>query len=75
MKKLEKYGLSKSEIQIKMNEAMNEINEKKEIDINNYDLENLIERPRIASVLKPNLDLYSHEKNNKDKKSKKIKIH
>jgi serine/threonine protein kinase len=78
MKKLEKYGLSRSEIQIKMNEVMNEINEERkkkeaEIDINNYDLEDLIERPRIASVPKVNLDLYSHEKNNKDKKSKKTK--
>jgi serine/threonine protein kinase len=78
MKKLEKYGLSKSEIQIKMNEVMNEINEERkkkesEIDINNYDLEDLIERPRVASVPKVNLDLYSHEKTEKEKKSKKPK--
>jgi len=79
MKKLEKFGLSKSEIQIKMNELMNDIKEEKkkkeaEIDINNYDLEDLVERPRIASVPKVNLDLFSHEKNNeKDKKSKKNK--
>ena len=77
MKKLEKYGLSKSEIQIKMNEVMNEINEERkkkssEIDIHNYDLEDLIERPRIASVPKVNLDLFSHEKE-KEKKSKKLK--
>ena len=29
MKRLEKFGLSKSEIQIKMNEVMTEINEEK----------------------------------------------
>ena len=78
MKKLEKYGLSKSEIQVKMNEVMTEINEERkkkenEIDINNYDLEDLIERPRVASVPKVNLDLFSHEKNEKEKKSKKLK--
>jgi serine/threonine-protein kinase SRPK3 len=78
MKKLEKYGLSKSEIQIKMKEIIDEINEDKrkkeaEIDVNNYDLEDLVERPRIASVPKVNLDLFSHEKNNDNKKSKKDK--
>ena len=44
-----------------------------EIDINNYDLEDLVERPRIASVPKVNLDLFSHEKNIDNKKSKKDK--
>ena len=82
MKKLEKYGLSKNEIQIKMNEVMTEIDEERkkkenEIDIHNYNLEDLIERPRIASVPKVNLDLFSHEKKDKDKdkdkKSKKLK--
>ena len=78
MKKLEKYGLSKSEIQIKMDEVMTEINEERkkkerEIDINNYDLEDLIERPRLSSVPKVNLDLFSHEKNEKEKKAKKQK--
>ena len=78
MKKLEKYGLSQSEIKIKMKEIIDEINEDKkkkeaEIDINNYDLEDLVERPRIASVPKVNLDLFSHEKNIDNKKSKKDK--
>ena len=78
MKKLEKYGLTKNEIQVKMHEIIDEINEEKrkkesEINVNNYDLEDLVERPRVASVPKVNLDLYSHEKNNKDKKSKKNK--
>ena len=78
MKKLEKYGLSKSEIQIKMNEVMTEINEERkkkenEIDINNYDLEDLIERPRLGSEPKVNLDLFSHEKKDKDKKVKNSK--
>ena len=78
MKKLEKYGLSQSEIKIKMKEIIDEINEDKkkkeaEIDINNYDLEDLVERPRIASVPKVNLDLFSHEKNIDNKKSKKVK--
>ena len=44
-----------------------------EIDVNNFELEDLVERPRIASVPKVNLDLYSHEKNDKNKKSKKSK--
>ena len=75
MKKLEKYGLSKSEIQMKMNEVMEEINEERkkkesEIDINNYDLEDLIERPRLGSVPKVNLDLFSHEKKDKEKEQK-----
>jgi len=78
MKKLEKYGLSKNEIKIKMNEVMEEINEERkrkenEIDVNNYDLEDLIERPRLSSVPKVNLDLFSHEKNEKNKKSKNLK--
>ena len=78
MRKLEKYGLSPIEIRQKMNEIMEEINEEKkkkekEIDINNYDLDDLIERPRVASVPKVNLDLYSHEKNDKGKKAKKEK--
>ena len=42
-------------------------------DTNNYDLEDLIERPRLGSEPKVNLDLFSHEKKDKDKKVK-IKI-
>jgi hypothetical protein len=69
MRILEKYGLSKKEIKEKMDEIMdNKKSKETEIDINNYDLEDLIERPRIASVPKVNLDLYSHEKEKKEKK-------
>ena len=72
MRILEKYGLSKKEIKEKMDEIMGTKKDKEtEIDINNYDLEDLIERPRIASVPKVNLDLYSHEKEKKEKKNKK----
>ena len=71
MRILEKYGLSKKEIKEKMDEIMGTKKDKEtEIDINNYDLEDLIERPRIASVPKVNLDLYSHEKEKKAKKNK-----
>ena len=72
MKILENYGLSKKEIKEKMDEIMDSKKSKEiEIDINNYDLEDLIERPRIASVPKVNLDLFSHEKEKKPKKNKK----
>ena len=72
MKILERYGLSKKEIKEKMDEIMdNKKSKETEIDINNYDLEDLIERPRVASVPKVNLDLYSHEKEKKEKKNKK----
>ena len=74
-KLLEKYGLSNAEIQEKMDKVMNDINEdikKQELeqDINNYELDDLIERPRVASVPKVNLDLYSHEKKEKMKNKK-----
>ena len=69
MRILEKYGLSPKEIKEKMDEIMgNKKDKETEIDINNYDLEDLIERPRIASVPKVNLDLYSHKKEKKNKK-------
>ena len=75
MRILEKYGLSPKEIKEKMDEIMgNKKNKETEIDVNNYDLEDLIERPRIASVPKVNLDLYSHEKEKKNKKNKKKQI-
>ena len=72
IKKLEKYGLSPSEIKNKMEEIMDQImgkNKKKEIDINNYDLDDLIERPRISSVPKVNLNLLSHNEEKKDSDS------
>jgi serine/threonine protein kinase len=80
MKKLEKFGLSHQEAQEKMTQIMNEMLEEKkktnkQIDINNYDLEDLIERPRVSSVPKVNLDLFSHEKaKNKPKKHKKNRL-
>ena len=78
-KLLERYGLSNVEIEEKMNKVMDDINEEiekqqNEINIKNYDLEDLIERPRVASVPKVNLDLYSHEKKKNDIKSIKNKL-
>ena len=72
IKKLEKYGLSPSEIKTKMDEIMDQImgkNKKEEIDINNYELDDLIERPRISSVPKVNLDLFNHGNNRKESDS------
>jgi len=71
---LERYGLSNTEIEEKMDKVMEDINEEiekqqNELNIKNYDLEDLIERPRVASVPKVNLDLYSHEKKKTDIKS------
>lgn len=59
--------MSNVEIEEKMNKVMDDINdeierEQEELNIKNYDLEDLVERPRVASVPKVNLDLYSHEK-------------
>ena len=77
-KLLEKYGLSNSEIERKMNKVMDDIDEdikKKEIEneINNYELDDLIERPRVSSVPKVNLDLYSHEKKAKKERKEKMR--
>ena len=77
-KLLEKYGLSNSEIERIMNKVMDDIDEdikKKEIEneINNYELDDLIERPRVSSVPKVNLDLYSHEKKAKKERKEKIR--
>jgi serine/threonine-protein kinase SRPK3 len=52
-KLLERYGLSNAEIEEKMNKVMDDINEEiekqqNEINIKNYNLEDLIERPRVA---------------------------
>ena len=74
-KLLEKYGLSNAEIEEKMNKVMDDINEeieKEQIELNikNYDIEDLIERPRVASVPKVNLELTSRQKS-KEIKSKK----
>ena len=77
-KLLERYGLSNVEIEEKMTKVMDDINdeiekEQAELNIKNYDLEDLVERPRVASVPKVNLDLYSHEKK-KEEKPKKNKL-
>ena len=71
-KMLEKYGLSNVEIEDKMTEVINDINlemekEQFEENVKNFDLDDIIERPRIASVPKVNLNLYSHEKNKRQK--------
>ena len=65
-KLLEKYGLSNAEIEEKMNKVMDDINEeieKEQIELNikNYDIEDLIERPRVASVPKVNLELKNYD--------------
>ena len=57
---MERYGLSNTEIEEKMDKVMEDINEEiekkqNELNIKNYDLEDLIERPRVASVPKVNL--------------------
>ena len=77
-KLLEKYGLSNNEIEIKMNKVMDDIDEeikKQEIEneINNYELDDIIERPRVSSVPKVNLDLYSHEKKAKKERKERLK--
>ena len=77
-KLLEKYGLSNSEIEIKMNKVMDDIDEeikKQEIEneINNFELDDIIERPRVSSVPKVNLDLYSHEKKAKKERKERLK--
>ena len=74
-KLLEKYGLSNAEIEEKMNKVMDDINEeieKEQIELNikNYDIEDLIERPRVASVPKVNLELNSRKKSNEIKPKK-----
>ena len=63
-KLLEKYGLSNTEIEQEMNKVMDDINleiekEQKELAIKNYEIDDLIERPRVASVPKVNIELSS----------------
>ncbi len=69
LKKLENQGLSQNEIDKKIKEIMdkrkNEINkenEENEIDVNNFNINDLIERPRIASVPKYQLNYFSSKK-------------
>ena len=50
----------------KKNHEVNKENVEEEIDINKFKIEDLLERPRIASVPKINLNLNSNELNNND---------
>ena len=62
IKKMEKMGMSPQEIEKKMTEIMKQkkssIQEKDEenIDVDNFDIDELIERPRISSVPKININ-------------------
>ena len=62
IKKMEKMGMSHQEIEKKMTEIMKQkkssIQEKDEenIDVDNFDIDELIERPRISSVPKININ-------------------
>lgn len=73
IKKLEKMGLTPAEIEVKIKEIMDKKNEdynremdEEDVDIDNYDIDELIERPRIASVPKMNLHLFEGKPRNKD---------
>ena len=69
IKKMEKMGMSPQEIEKKMTEIMKEkkgtIQEKEEenIDVDNFDIDELIERPRVSSVPKININ---HQRNEDD---------
>ena len=54
------------EIMEKKNNEVNKENVEDEIDINKFKLEELLERPRVASVPKINLNMNSSESNNND---------
>ena len=70
IKKMEKMGMSPQEIEKKMNEIMKQkkgaIQEEKEenIDVDNFDIDELIERPRVSSVPKININMNNN--NTKD---------
>ena len=75
IKKLEKMGMSPQEIDIKIKEIMekkkgeNTIaeNDEENVDTDNFDIDELIERPRVLSVPKINLNMNSNsEKKNED---------
>ena len=72
IKKMERMGMSPQEIEKKMNEIMKEkkgaIQEKDEenIDVDNFDIDELIERPRISSVPKININNQKDEDNYQD---------
>ena len=72
IKKMEKMGMSPQEIEKKMNEIMKEkkvaIQEKEEenIDVDNFDIDELIERPRVSSVPKININNQKDEEDYQD---------
>ena len=72
IKKLERQGLSPQEIDKKIKEIMNEKkvsikeNDEENIDVDNFDIDELIERPRISSIPKINLNAKVNDDNIED---------
>ena len=72
IKKMEKMGMSPQEIDKKMKEIMKQKNEsimekdEENIDVNNFDIDELIERPRVSSVPKININNQKGEDNYQD---------
>ena len=72
IKKMEKMGMSPQEIDKKMKEIMKQKNEsimekdEENIDVNNFDIDELIERPRVSSVPKININYQKGEDNYQD---------
>ena len=72
IKKMEKMGMSPQEIEKKMNEIMKEKKgliqeiDEENIDVNNFDINELIERPRVSSVPKININNQKEEDNYQD---------
>jgi serine/threonine-protein kinase SRPK3 len=73
IKKLEKMGLSPQEIDEKMKEIMKKQNDntiqenaEENVDVDNFDIDELIERPRVSSIPKINLNLNKKDDDNND---------
>ena len=72
IKKMEKMGMSPQEIDKKMKEIMKQKNdsimekESENIDVDNFDIDELIERPRVSSVPKININNQKEEDNYQD---------
>ena len=72
IKKMEKMGMSPQEIDKKMKEIMKQKNvsimekDEENIDVNNFDIDELIERPRVSSVPKININNKKEEDNYQD---------
>ena len=71
IKKLEKMGLSPQEIDEKMKEIMKKQNDntiqenaEENVDVDNFDIDELIERPRVSSIPKINLNLNRKDDDN-----------